>query len=82
MKTYRGVKVYLHHSWPWHWMEVSNQLHEAAALPPEKEPSVPNKYEAGWAPGQVCALQKWEKFLASAGNRTPVVQPVACRYTD
>jgi hypothetical protein len=31
-------------------MEVSGQLHEPAALPPEKEPLVPIEYEAGWAP--------------------------------
>jgi hypothetical protein len=29
-------------------MEVSGQLHDPAALPPEKEPLVPTGYEAGY----------------------------------
>jgi hypothetical protein len=37
MKTYGGVKVQLHHSWPQHQMEVSGQPHAPAALPPGKE---------------------------------------------
>jgi hypothetical protein len=37
MKTYGGVEVQLHHSWPRHYMDVSGQLHTAAALPPGKE---------------------------------------------
>jgi len=31
-------------------MEVSGQLHDPAASTPEKEPTVPIKEEAGWAP--------------------------------
>jgi hypothetical protein len=31
-------------------MEVSNQLHASAALPPRKENPKRNKYEASWAP--------------------------------
>jgi hypothetical protein len=31
-------------------MEVSGQLHAPAALPPGKDPPVPNGQEAGWAP--------------------------------
>jgi hypothetical protein len=32
MKTYGVVEVYLHHSQPRHWMEVSGQLHAPIAL--------------------------------------------------
>jgi hypothetical protein len=31
-------------------MELSDQLQDPAALPPEKEPPVPIGYEVGWAP--------------------------------
>jgi hypothetical protein len=50
-------------------MEVSGQLHAAAALPPGKEPLVTIGYEAGWVP---------EPFWTRESNpRTPIVQPVA-----
>jgi hypothetical protein len=52
-------------------MEASGQLHAPAALPPGKEPSVPIRYEAGWAPEPVL-MQWWrQKFPAPAGTRTP-----------
>jgi hypothetical protein len=38
MKTYEGSEVQLHHSWPRQYMEVSSQIHDAAALPPGKDP--------------------------------------------
>jgi hypothetical protein len=41
MKTCGGVKVWLQHSWPRHYMEVSGQLHSSAALLPGKEPPYP-----------------------------------------
>jgi hypothetical protein len=34
-------------------MEVSGQLHDPAALPQEKQPLVPTRQEAGWAPQPV-----------------------------
>jgi hypothetical protein len=37
-------------SWPRQQLEVSDQLHAPAALPPRKEPPVPTASEAGWAP--------------------------------
>jgi hypothetical protein len=47
MKIYGGVKVYLSHSWIWHSMEVSGQLHAPATLSLSKSPLVPIAYEAG-----------------------------------
>jgi hypothetical protein len=61
-------------------MEVSGKLHALAALPPGKEPPVLIRYEAGWAQSRSGRCGE-EKNLAPAGNRTPVVQPVARRYT-
>jgi hypothetical protein len=36
MKTYEGVEVQLHLSWPRHSMEVSGQLHTLSSLPPKE----------------------------------------------
>jgi len=43
-------------------MEVSDQLHAPTALPRGKEPPVPIKYEAGWAPEPVWTRWWREKF--------------------
>jgi hypothetical protein len=51
MTTYGGVEVQLHLSWPRHYMAVSGQLHDFAALPPEKEPPLHIGHETEWAPG-------------------------------
>jgi len=58
-------------------MEVSGQLQDPAVLPPRKEPSVPIWYDAGCDPGPVWTRWRREKFLATAGNRTTVVQYMA-----
>jgi hypothetical protein len=63
-------------------MEVSGQLQAPTALPPRKETTVPTEYEAGWASEPVWTLWRRENYLALAGNRTPVVQPVARRHTE
>jgi hypothetical protein len=39
IKTYGGVEVYFHHSWPRH-LGVSGHLHDQAALFPGEEPPV------------------------------------------
>jgi hypothetical protein len=63
-------------------MEMSGQLHAPAALPLGKEPLVPIGQEAGWAPEPFWTRWFREKFPAPTGNLTPIVQPVAQRYTD
>jgi len=55
----------------------SKQLHGPAALPPEKDLSVPTGQESGWAPKAVWTQWQRETFPALARNRLPVLQPVA-----
>jgi hypothetical protein len=58
--------------WSQHYMEVSRQFHAPAALlHPGKEPLVPIRLEAGWAPEQIRTIWWREKFLAPAGTRIP-----------
>jgi hypothetical protein len=59
-------------------MEVSGQLHDPAALHPEKETPVPT----GWALEPVWTRWRGEKILASVENRTLVVQPVHFTKVD
>jgi hypothetical protein len=59
-------------------MEVSAQLHAQTALPPGKSPP---DYTGGWV-GPTAGLEAVKKNVATAGNGTPTVQPVVCRYTD
>jgi hypothetical protein len=61
-------------------MEVSDQLHTPAALPPG-EVGPGTHWIGGWV-GPRAGLDVVEKSLAPARNRTPVFQPVARRYTD
>jgi hypothetical protein len=35
------------HSYPWKWMDVSDQLHAPASLSQDKEPPVPIEEEGG-----------------------------------
>jgi hypothetical protein len=63
-------------------MEVSGQIHTSAALPLGKEPAIPIGEEAGWDPESVWSWCRRVKFPTPVGNRTPIVQPVASRYTD
>jgi hypothetical protein len=41
MKTHEEMEVWSYHSWPWHKMDVSDQLHVPAALTPPKSPQYP-----------------------------------------
>jgi hypothetical protein len=52
-------------------MEVSAQLHDLAALTPEKEPLIRIGWEAGWTPEPVWTRWCREKIPVSAGTRTP-----------
>jgi hypothetical protein len=66
-------------------MEVSGQLHAQATLFPVKEPPVPIGQEAGWAPEPVWTRWRREKFphpRRESNPVTPIVQPLASRYTD
>jgi hypothetical protein len=69
-------------SWPQRCFEVSGQLHAPAALPPEKEPPVPIRYEVGWVPEPVWTMwRRKNSWLYRDSNSDPsVVQPVASRY--
>jgi hypothetical protein len=51
-------------------MEVSGQLHTAAASPSGKEPPVSNCYEDG------CTPEGGEEKKIPAGKRTPAIQPI------
>jgi hypothetical protein len=57
-------------------MKASGQFHDPAALPPRKYPPAPVREETGWAPESVWTVWSTEKSHASAGIRTPAVQPV------
>jgi hypothetical protein len=63
-------------------LDASGQFYAAAALNPGKEPAVLIALEMGWDPEPVWTLWNKEKSLASAGNQTPVIQPVAYQYID
>jgi hypothetical protein len=56
-------------------MEVSGQHHSYSTLPPEQDLSVPIGYETGQAPEPVWTLQRREKSLGTAGNRTQAGHP-------
>jgi hypothetical protein len=62
-------------------MEISGQLHDPAALPPEKKPPITIGQEGEWAPQPSLTLQIREK-TAYARNRNLEVHPATCRYTD
>jgi hypothetical protein len=47
-------------------MEVGDQLHTQAALPPGKEPLLPIGYVAGWAP-EPFSKPRWLIYLLNAG---------------
>jgi hypothetical protein len=57
-------------------MGVSAQHHPSRALPPGKGPPVPTGQEARWASEPVWTQRLEEKFTASVGDRTLVVQSV------
>jgi hypothetical protein len=66
-------------------MEVSGQLYAPSALPPGKEPSVPIGYEDGAGPRAVLDTVVKIKIPSphrESNPRTPIVQPIAQRYTD
>jgi hypothetical protein len=59
-------------------MEVSGQLHAAAALPPEKQPPYPLDWRMCGPQSRSGRGSKEKKEIpVPDGNRTPVVQPAA-----
>jgi hypothetical protein len=66
-------------------MEVSGQLHALAALPPGKDPPLTH-WIGGWvgtrAVTDAVVKRKIPSPRRESNPRTPIVQPVAQRYTD
>jgi hypothetical protein len=67
-------------------MEVSGQLHDPAALPPRKERAPDTHWIGGWV-GPRAVLEAVVKIKIpnphrEENPRTPIVQPIAYRYTD
>jgi hypothetical protein len=80
MQTYGGVKVYLHHSWPRHWIEMSVQIRALPTVLPGKMPPVLIGW--GWV-GLRAVMDAVEGGKnVTVGNTTRVVQLAAGRYTD
>jgi hypothetical protein len=63
-------------------MKVSDQLQAPADLSPGKWLLVSIVQEVGWIQEPVWTLWSRDKSFAPAVNPTPVIQPVARRYTD
>jgi hypothetical protein len=66
-------------------MEVSSQLHAPAALPLGKEPLVPVELGGWMGPRAVLDAVVKRKIPSprrESNPRTPIIQPVAQRYTD
>jgi hypothetical protein len=63
-------------------MEVSDQVHTSAALPPWKELLACLGYEAGWASEPVWTLWSRWKSPVPTRDQTLTVQPVAHHYTN
>jgi hypothetical protein len=65
-------------------MEVSGQLHAPAALPPGKDPGP--HWRGGWVSPRAVLDAVVERKIPSprreSNPKTPIVQPVAQRYTD
>jgi hypothetical protein len=80
IKTYGGVEVRLHHSWPHHWMEVSGQLQATLASPLGRNSRYPLDRRQGRLQSRSgrCGVQ--QKSLGSAGNRTRPPAPTPSLY--
>jgi hypothetical protein len=65
-------------------MEVSGQLHAPTALPPGKDPGI--HWTRGWvepiADLDAVVKRKTPSHRRESNPRTPIIQPVAQRYTD
>jgi hypothetical protein len=72
------------HSWPRHYMEVSGQVHGPAALPPGNAPGT--HWIGGWVGPRAIldavVKRKIPNPRRESNPTTPIIQPVAQRYTD
>jgi hypothetical protein len=70
--------------WPRQYMEVSGQLHAPASLPQERAPGT--HWIGGWVDPRAVLDAVVKSKIPSphreSNPRTPIVQPVAQRYTD
>jgi hypothetical protein len=80
-KDMGGVEVKLHHYWPRNWMEVGGQLHTLAALPRAKNSGYTLEKRMCGSQSRSGSWEEEEK-LAPAGNQTPTIPSIVCRYTD
>jgi hypothetical protein len=63
-------------------MEMNGQLDGSAALPPGERAPATHWIEGWVGPRAVLGFVEWRETSASAGSRTPALQPVARHYTD
>jgi hypothetical protein len=65
-------------------MEVSDQLHVPAVLPPVKQIQIHFEKEAGWATEPVCMTWRRENSYPyrDSNSGSSVIRPIASRYTD
>lgn len=74
MKKYGGMKAYLH-AFSISTLGRSSKLLASPALPPQKEPSLPSKWEKLWARETVRAICSRENFLLLQGIQTHFHRP-------
>jgi hypothetical protein len=78
MKTYEEMEVYLHAFLTSALDGCEWSASRPGRFTPGKELPIPIRWEAGWTPEDVWTRwQREKKNPFTAGNRTPVVQPVA-----
>jgi hypothetical protein len=82
MKTYGGVEVQFHHSWP-----RTLDAGEWSASRPDRFilKEIASRYPLDRilrGPNILPEHSREEKNLSPTGNRTPAVQPISSRYTN
>jgi hypothetical protein len=67
MKMCWGAEIWLHHYWPWQWMELSGQLHALAALTPGKQSQYPLARRLGGPQSRSERYRPYKHFLPLPG---------------